>query len=43
MQAYVEKGLVEIVDSDAKKNGETRGDRVEWVLRKFYGKKGGAK
>jgi hypothetical protein len=43
MQAYVEKGLVKIVDSDAKKKGATRGDRVEWALRKCYGLKGGSK
>jgi len=41
MQAYVDRGLVEIVDADAKTRGETRGDRIEWALRRVFAKNGG--
>ncbi|MBX3738974.1 MAG: hypothetical protein KF715_19935 [Candidatus Didemnitutus sp.] len=41
MQAYVDRDLVQIVDADAKHRGETRGDRVEWALRRAFAKTGG--
>lgn len=39
MQAYVDRELVERVDADARTRGETRGERVEWALRRAFGKK----
>lgn len=36
MQAYVPKDLVDIVDADAKLKKQTRGDRIEWALRKCF-------
>lgn len=39
MQAYVRREVVDVVDEDARARRETRGDRVEWALRKCFAAK----
>ena len=41
MQAYVHREVIKVVDADADKKRETRGERVERALRKVYRLKAG--